>query len=276
MTPSHLAHRRARLAARGRPFALAARGRPLALLALVAGLAVPAAAPGQTPAPPDGSVAAPPQTPAPPDGSSAAPPQPTTVAAGNGRVAIATRVDAFLRRTTRFRGTVTGARPGRTITVERFDPVLGGWAPIATAQAGAEGSYLARWRTDRLGVLRIRAVVGAAAHASAASASPEVSVTVYRDALATWYGPGLYGRRTACGVQLSPALLGVAHRTLPCGTPVELSYRGHRIVVPVVDRGPYAHGASYDLTAAAAQALGFAVTDRIGVLRVGDPPPAAG
>jgi rare lipoprotein A (peptidoglycan hydrolase) len=46
--------------------------------------------------------------------------------------------------------------------------------------------------------------------------------------------------------------------------------------VPVVDRGPFANGAKYDLTSATAQALGFEVTDRVGALPVGPPPaPAA-
>jgi rare lipoprotein A (peptidoglycan hydrolase) len=77
-------------------------------------------------------------------------------------------------------------------------------------------------------------------------------------ALATWFGPGFYGQTTACGQMLTPATVGVAHRTLPCGTLVRVSYRHRRLVVPVIDRGPYAHnGASFDLTAGAARALGI-------------------
>ena len=34
----------------------------------------------------------------------------------------------------------------------------------------------------------------------------------------SWYGPGLYGNGTACGQRLTKGLVGVAHRTLPCGT----------------------------------------------------------
>ena len=98
-------------------------------------------------------------------------------------------------------------------------------------------------------------------------------MTVYRQALATWYGPGFYGRRTACGAKMTHTLLGVAHRTLACGTMVAVSYKGRRVTVPVVDRGPFARGVSYDLTFATAQALGFAVTDRVGALPVAPPPP---
>ena len=94
-------------------------------------------------------------------------------------------------------------------------------------------------------------------------------MTVYRPAVASWYGPGFYGRRTACGQRMTRTLLGVAHRTLPCGTEVALTYRGRSITVPVVDRGPFRAGRRWDLTAATAKALGFAFTDRIGAVRVG-------
>jgi hypothetical protein len=212
-----------------------------------------------------------------PTGGTPAGPVSSTVAATNGDVAILTRVDALLRRTTRFRGSVSTAYAGRTVGIERFDPLLGAWAPVSTATVAADGSYLARWRADVLGVLRIRAVLRKPGQASAASASPEVAVTVYRRALATWYGPGFYGRRTACGLTMTHALMGVAHKRLACGTPVAVSYQGRRVIVPVVDRGPFARGVSYDLTYATAQALGFEVTDRVGALPVGPlPAPAAG
>src|SRR6476661_2589531 len=74
-------------------------------------------------------------------------------------------------------------------------------------------------------------------------------------ALATWFGPGFYGRTTACGQTLTPAVVGVANRTLPCGTLVKVSYHGRSLTVPVLDRGPYSNGADWDLTAGAAQAL---------------------
>ena len=55
---------------------------------------------------------------------------------------------------------------------------------------------------------------------------------------------------------MSHALLGVAHRTLPCGTPVSVFFGGKAITVPVIDRGPFANGARYDLTSATAQVVG--------------------
>jgi rare lipoprotein A (peptidoglycan hydrolase) len=66
-----------------------------------------------------------------------------------------------------------------------------------------------------------------------------------------------YGLPVACGGVLHVAELGVANKTLPCGTEVIFRYGGRAIRVPVVDRGPYIAGREWDLTGAAAEALHF-------------------
>jgi rare lipoprotein A (peptidoglycan hydrolase) len=58
--------------------------------------------------------------------------------------------------------------------------------------------------------------------------------------IVTWYGPGFYGGRTACGQRYTRYIVGVASRTLPCGTLVQFRWRGITVVAPVIDRGPYA------------------------------------
>ncbi|MDP9384243.1 MAG: septal ring lytic transglycosylase RlpA family protein, partial [Actinomycetota bacterium] len=131
-------------------------------------------------------------------------------------------------------------------------------------------TFAAGWRPPAAGRTRLRAV--AAQGASASSLSPEIAVTVYRSALATYYGPGFYGRRTACGHRMSRRLLGVAHKTLPCGTQVAVRYGAASLVVPVVDRGPYRRGTSYDLTSATATALGFHGLARIGAVALPELP----
>jgi hypothetical protein len=75
--------------------------------------------------------------------------------------------------------------------------------------------------------------------------------------IATWYGPGFYGSTTACGQTLSKRMIGVAHRTLPCGTKVTVAYGGEFVRARVIDRGPYANDANWDLTLAMADLLGF-------------------
>jgi rare lipoprotein A (peptidoglycan hydrolase) len=58
----------------------------------------------------------------------------------------------------------------------------------------------------------------------------------------------------------------VANRTLPCGTKVALFYHGRSVTVPVIDRGPYANHADWDLTLATAKKLH---TVAIGVATIG-------
>ncbi len=93
-----------------------------------------------------------------------------------------------------------------------------------------------------------------------------MTVIIYRPATATQYGPGFYGHRTACGAVLRRKTLGVANRTLPCGTRVAVYYGGRMIVVPVIDRGPYTRGVDWDLTEATGRALGIRGTARIGAV----------
>ncbi len=81
--------------------------------------------------------------------------------------------------------------------------------------------------------------------------------------VATWYGPGFFGHRTACGKTLRRSTVGVAHRRLPCGTKVTLKYRGRYVRAKVIDRGPYANGARWDLTQKTARKLHFTATAKI-------------
>jgi rare lipoprotein A len=231
--------------------------RPTSLLCALAAVAL-TAAPAAADPPGSGGAQAPPR------GSTGG------VVSAEGQVAVTTRAATLLKRVARFRGTVAAAEAGRIVTIERLDATQT-WVPVAIATVAADGSYLARWRTDRPGRHRIRAVLHGTNAAAHAAASAELAITVHRPAMATWYGPGFYGRRTACGQRMTRSLLGVAHKRLPCGTPVAILYRGRTITVPVVDRGPFRPGTRWDLTAATADALGFEHTDRIGAL----PQPAA-
>jgi rare lipoprotein A (peptidoglycan hydrolase) len=103
--------------------------------------------------------------------------------------------------------------------------------------------------------------------ASAPSTTPTKPST--KPQIATWFGPGFYGKQTACGQTMSPVIVGVANRTLPCGTLVLVNYKGHQLTVPVIDRGPYGHGATWDLTWGAASALTITETVRVKTKIVG-------
>ncbi len=77
-----------------------------------------------------------------------------------------------------------------------------------------------------------------------------------RGQTASWYGPGLFGNRTACGRRLTRKTIGVAHKKLPCGTRVVFAYKGRWARAKVIDRGPYIHGRRWDLTQRLAERLG--------------------
>ena len=115
-------------------------------------------------------------------------------------------------------------------------------------------------------------LTGSGGVASSGQASAPPPAHVRKTGIATWFGPGFYGQRTACGQTLTPAVVGVANRTLPCGTLVKVSYRGRRLTVPVIDRGPYSNGADWDLTSEAARTLGLKDSVRIGARIVGRVP----
>ncbi len=128
-------------------------------------------------------------------------------------------------------------------------------APLSAAIAFAFLVLLA------LAAVPAQATTGGASAASGVAAAPseeaEIAFGPTKLAGASWYGPGLYGRRTACGQTLRATTIGVAHRNLPCGTMVKFIYHGHSVVAPVIDRGPYVKGRAWDLTAAASEALEF-------------------
>jgi rare lipoprotein A len=185
---------------------------------------------------------------------------PVVRANGNG-IAIGARSTAMVRGRLLISGT---APPGSAVQIEREDATRG-WVPVARATVARDGGFRAVWRPDRAGPLRLRAralgeTAGTAGEAGADpaldAAAPRLELTVYRPGVASWYGPTSGEWQTACGVPLLPTTLGVAHRTLPCGTSVALYYEGRMVVVPVIDRGPFVRGRTWDLTRAAHSALG--------------------
>ena len=115
----------------------------------------------------------------------------------------------------------------------------------------------------------ISAIVGHAPRCSGTARTggtePVAGAALRHTRVVTWYGPGWYGRSTACGRTLTRKLIGLAHRTLPCGTTVTLAYGGHVVRAVVVDRGPYAAGVDYDLTWGAARKLGVLEAGRASV-----------
>jgi rare lipoprotein A len=187
-------------------------------------------------------------------------------ATGDG-ITIQTDASAFLRSGMSVSGTVPAADTGATVEIDQLAPAVGSaatWTAMAVVHPQSNGSFAASWRTTRPGPVTIRALLQGNQASSANASPPTLSVTVYRRSIATLYGPGFWGHRTACGTILRRRTVGVANRTLPCGTEVQVYYDGTVATVPVIDRGPYAHHANWDLTMATARALGIRGTAVIG------------
>jgi rare lipoprotein A len=127
---------------------------------------------------------------------------------------------------------------------------------VLRARTEANGTFAVRWAPEQTGPYTIQAY-GVHDRTSRGAHSKARDLTSYRLAGASYYGPGLYGNGVACGGTLEPGTLGVANKTLPCGTKVKLRYHGRSITVPVIDRGPYVAGRDYDLTEATKDRLGF-------------------
>ena len=130
------------------------------------------------------------------------------------------------------------------------------WRGIEGDRTDARGRYRLRQRLH--GTLSRRVRVRVRQAPGLLPAKRRIGrLNVYRYAYASWYGPGLYGNPTGCGGTLYAGRLGVAHKSLPCGSMVTFRHRGRRVRVPVIDRGPYVGGREYDLTEATAQRLRF-------------------
>jgi rare lipoprotein A len=126
----------------------------------------------------------------------------------------------------------------------------GAWRTLDRDRTAASGRYVLRARVRRPTSALARVRVRRARH-------PIGRLNVYRWAYASWYGPGLYGNPLGCGGTLYAGRIGVAHKSLPCGSRLTLRHRGRTVRVRVIDRGPYVAGREYDLTEATARRLHF-------------------
>ena len=141
-----------------------------------------------------------------------------------------------------IRGHVAPAGQRRKVTIR-----VGG--EELRARTNRTGRFRARWKPDDAGRSKVK-VRSAGNLVAAGSTAKAGRVTVFRSAEASWYGPGLYGNGVACGGTLKPSTMGVAHKTLPCGTKLTIRYHGRQVRAKVIDRGPYVAGRELDLTEA--------------------------
>lgn len=128
-----------------------------------------------------------------------------------------------------------------------------GWRTLAHTRTGANGRFRLRYLPRETTSEQVRLRFGGDAEDLPVHRRLG-ALNVYRLAEASWYGGG---GELACGGELTSATMGVANKTLPCGTEVTLRYDGRTVRVAVIDRGPYVAGREFDLTEATKQALGF-------------------
>jgi hypothetical protein len=162
------------------------------------------------------------------------------------------RLDVLEGHAATVAGVLLPARAGHLVELQRRAG-RGGWHTLTSAFTGARGRFRLRYTPRRLREQRLRVLFPGDARA-VRTARRLAALRVYRLAGASWYGGG---GSLACGGWLTGSTLGVANKTLPCGTLVTLRYGGRSIRVPVVDRGPYVAGREFDLTEATKRALGF-------------------
>ncbi len=144
----------------------------------------------------------------------------------------------------------------------RWVTVTIGGRKVRSVRTRKDGTFRLRWSTPSTGVFKAKAVARGAEHAKRARSRSQ-TIHSYRSSHASYFGPGLYGNRTACGKTLTPSIIGVANKSLPCGTKVVFRYRGRTARARVIDRGPYAAGREWDLTAALKAKLGFGSTGMV-------------
>ena len=163
-------------------------------------------------------------------------------------------------RRTRFFGTMNPKVGGRVVRI--LMRVEGDWKLIRKVDVG-DGVFSGRFRPEVRGRREMRAVFSG--DALSWPTKRRERLWIYRRGEATWYGPGFYGETTACGQTLRRRTLGVAHRTLPCGTLVDFLFKGRTISVKVIDRGPFGE-ADWDLTKATKDRLHFEGRDEVGFI----------
>lgn len=151
---------------------------------------------------------------------------------------------------------------GRTFPTGRRSVAVKVGGKTMQTRANATGRFRVEFTPRSTGHYGVRAFAKRN-RVSTGSKDSGPRVTAYRHAQASWYGPGLYGNRTACGQTLTSSTRGVANKSLPCGTKLTLRYHGREVNVRVIDRGPYVGDREFDLTEATRNDLGFGSTGAV-------------
>lgn len=138
------------------------------------------------------------------------------------------------------------------------------WTRVAATKVRGGKKISLTWSGGSAGTYSVRLTVVKGKNADVARLG---KAHVFRRSYASYYGPGFYGGALACGGRLSPSTVGVAHKTLPCGTKVTFNVGSRTVTTRVIDRGPFIAGRDWDLTAALKRKLGFGSTGAVNATR---------
>jgi rare lipoprotein A len=198
-----------------------------------------------------------PAVPLAPVGISSSGPSPIALAVDTAIEVRRTRLNVLAGHAASVAGTLRPGLAGRLVALQ----ALGrhGWSTLTETRTGAGGRFRLRYVPRRTGSEPVRLRFAGDAY-DLASHRRLGRLDVFRLAEASWYGGG---GSLACGGSLTSATMGVANKTLPCGSLVTLRYDGRSVRVPVIDRGPYVAGREFDLTEATKRALGFGDTGEV-------------
>jgi hypothetical protein len=184
-----------------------------------------------------------------------------TPAAQTETVTVSVKRHALAGQRVKFGGKVGSGADGRGVLIQQRAGK--GWKTVARTKTRGGGRFSAYWRPQGTGRKAVRAFVRGDNGVAPAVRQLKGGVTVYVPRNSSWYGPGFYGHRLACGGTLQRGTIGVANKTLPCGTKITLHNKGRTLQVKVIDRGPYVGGRYFDLTAATKAKLGFGSTGTV-------------
>lgn len=145
-----------------------------------------------------------------------------------------------------------GSAPTVTNTVEKHAPSM-----LYNPETAEGFEYGTQAESDAAANLPSQSSPSTALQAQSSAGVATTPTSGWKTAVASWYGPGFLGNHMANGEILEPTSMIVAHKTLPFGTKIEITWNGRTVVATVKDRGPFIPGRDFDLGPGIQKALNF-------------------
>lgn len=145
-----------------------------------------------------------------------------------------------------------GSAPTVSNTVEKHAPSM-----LYNPETAEGFEYGTQAESDAAANLPAQSAPSTDLRAQSSAGIATTPTSEWKTAVASWYGPGFLGNHMANGEVLRQTSMIVAHKTLPFGTKIEISWKGRTVVATVKDRGPFIPGRDFDLGPGIQKALNF-------------------